>query len=192
MFILDVNGAIFDWINDGAGHVSALDWTMEKLATLGIFAVLAIVGGSWFLRTDDGRTNRIAVYSAMLSAVLALLIALAIQNVYHHDRPFVERTDVVLLMHHSADASFPSEHTTVAVALAAGLGLWRWRLGVAALVIALGMGFARVWVGIHYPADIAGGAGVGALSAGIVYLARPALDWLDTTIVRRSLPAFLR
>lgn len=51
----------------------------------------------------------------------------------------------------------------------------RWRTGLLAalgLVMAIAIGYARVYVGIHYPLDILGGAGVGLLAALIVWLVR--------------------
>lgn len=54
----------------------------------------------------------------------------------------------------------------------------RWRTGLLAalgLLMAIAIGYARVYVGVHYPLDILGGAIVGLLAALIVWLIRKLL-----------------
>jgi undecaprenyl-diphosphatase len=51
----------------------------------------------------------------------------------------------------------------------------RWRTGLLAalgLLMAIAIGYARVYVGVHYPLDILGGAVVGLLAALIIWLVR--------------------
>jgi len=187
-----VNGALFEAINGLAGHVTALDRLMEFVARYGAYAVVALVCVSWLVRDGSDSERRLGVYTAVLAAVVALIVTKAIQQAYVHQRPFVLRNDVTQLIGHSADASFPSEHTTVAFGLAVGLGLYRWRWGVVLVLIGAAQGFARVYVGIHYPYDILGGAGIGTLAALATYLLRPIIAWFDEQFVVRLVPAPLR
>jgi undecaprenyl-diphosphatase len=195
---LDLNWRILDWINDLAGNSSLLDHTMEAVAQYAVYAIVAIAVASWFVRSRDDE-HRLAVYAGGIAAVISLAIALLIQHFYVHQRPFVLQTnplvlnnDVTVLVHHAADASFPSEHATGAFAIAAGVGTYRHRLGLLLLVLAALVAFSRVYVGIHYPADVAGGAAIGVLVAIALWFARPALAWLDRTVVTRIVPAPLR
>lgn len=189
--LLDINGALFGLVNGLAGHAGWADDAMVRLANDGVYAVFALVCLSWFLRTGDGRANRLAVYGAAIASIVAIATAAVVQHAYPHDRPFVVRSDVVLLMHHSADASFPSQHTSVAAALAAGAGAWRQRLGIALMAIALAQGFARVYAGIHWPADVAGALLIGIAAGGVAWLLRAPIARVDDTVVRRYVPAFL-
>jgi undecaprenyl-diphosphatase len=191
--LLDLNGSIFDRINDLAGRSSGLDRLMEFSAQYLVFVIAAIVMGSWLVRAGVGGPNRrVAVYTAVASTAVALLITMIIQHVYTHPRPFVARNDVVLLVNHSADPSFPSEHATAAFAMAAGLGLYRPRFGLLLLSLASLTAFARVFVGIHYPGDVAGGAAIGIVVAVAIWSGRRVLAWLDEQVVVRLIPAALR
>ncbi|PSK67779.1 hypothetical protein B0E53_00250 [Micromonospora sp. MH33] len=82
----------------------------------------------------------------------------------------------------------------MAGAVAAGLVLVSWRLGLLAAAAAAVMGFARIYIGAHYPADVLAGFAVGATVALLGYLLthRPidvALDRLDRTRLRPLLRA---
>jgi len=189
---LNLNGAIFDAVNDLAGHVSALDRIMEFGATYGVYLVVGLVALSWFIRAGDGEDRRLAVYTAIAATIVALLITKLIQHYYIHPRQFVTRHDVEQLVSHTADASFPSEHATGAFALAAGIGLYRARLGIVLLALAIWIAFARVYVGIHYPGDVAGGAAIGILVALAIWFARPLLAWIDRNVVVRFVPEPVR
>lgn len=70
---------------------------------------------------------------------------------------------------HLDSYSFPSGHATAAMALYGFLAyvLWRyypkWRTLIVTLsaVCILGVGFSRVYLGVHYPSDVVGGYVVG-------------------------------
>jgi|SRR5579883_1551195 undecaprenyl-diphosphatase len=136
--------------------------------------------------------RRSVVIWVIVACVLAYAINLAWEQVIFEPRPFVNHK-VHLLISHAADASFPSDHTAWAFAVfgllafcllpllfaarsrngqnsapARSVRLIPLLLILLALVIACSIGFARVFVGIHYPGDILGGAIDGLLAAGIV------------------------
>lgn len=60
--------------------------------------------------------------------------------------------------------SFPSGHTTAAFAAAVALAGAPFGLGPAALALAVGIGLSRVYLGAHYPLDVAAGMFLGTIS----------------------------
>ncbi len=60
--------------------------------------------------------------------------------------------------------SFPSGHTAAAFAIAVALSGEGSGLGALTLVLALGIALSRIYLGAHYPLDVAAGVLVGALS----------------------------
>lgn len=189
---MDLNGSVFDAINGLAGHVTVADDAMKFAAEYVIFGVFALVAASWFARSGGDESRRLGVYTAALAAVLSIAMVQVIQHFYMHQRPFVARSGVVLLIKHGADASFPSEHTTAAFALAAGIAMYRLRYGLMLLALAALIAFARVYVGVHYPGDVLGGAAIGIGIALALRAARPAFELFDSAIVVRIVPSALR
>ena len=68
--------------------------------------------------------------------------------------------------------SFPSGHTTTAFAMATFMVLARQGKGWAIwLLLAIIVGLSRVYLTHHFPADVLGGALLGTVGGGIIYLA---------------------
>jgi len=159
--------------------------------------------------TEIIEERRAIVIWVGIACLLAYAINLLIEQFVFEPRPFVSHR-VHLLISHAADSSFPSDHSAWSFAVVGMLLLaflppllaeWRRRskrvqavalpllrlpvvLLVIALVIACSIGLARIYVGVHYPGDILGGAIDGLFAASLV-------TWLRHRL-RRPTRAILR
>jgi len=137
--------------------------------------------------------RRAVVVWVGVACILAYLLNLLLEHMIFEPRPFVNH-NIHLLLTHPADASFPSDHSAWSFAVVGMLlfltfpllvSQWRRRdqgwqnqsfsalivpllLLVGAIVIACTIGLARVYVGLHYPVDILGGAIDGLIAALVV------------------------
>lgn len=180
----------FRIVNDFARDTSWLHGFMEFVARDGIFLLgLALLAGWWLGRRGKSpRQVAIAVWSA-LAALAAVALVQPIASAADEKRPFVVLPHVLQLISHANDAGFPSDHATAAGAVAAGLFFVSWRLGLVTLLWSLIVAFSRVYVGVHFPQDVAAGLALGAVVAVLgVFVVVPLLtriaEWLVKTPLR--------
>ncbi len=168
--------ALFHAVNAWAGHVPWLDRAMTLIAHYAALLFGMALLGLWVRgrRTGEVETDRMAVARALVAAAVALAMGQVIGWGVPRPRPFTTHV-VRLLIAPSADPSFPSDHALAAFAIAGALRGTHVVLAVALLAMGVLLGFARVFVGTHYPLDIVGGALLGG-SVGL--LTRWADAWL--------------
>ena len=156
----------FRLVNDFARHTAWLHGAMEAMAKYGVVLLaIALLVGWWIgRRNNDPRKVATSIWSAA-AALIALALVQPISSAADEQRPFVVLPHVLKLIAHGADPGFPSDHATAAGAVAAGLFFVSWRLGVFATVVAVLIAFSRVYVGVHFPQDVAAGLALGAVVA---------------------------
>jgi undecaprenyl-diphosphatase len=178
-------------INHFAVHTSWLHGFMKVFAVdgVGLFGVLVLVAW-WWARSQADPERAVA---ASIWAAAGTLLAVALNQIFVHAvdraRPYQTLRGVEVLVSRSTDPSFPSDHAMTAGAAAAGLWIiarYSGRAGrvlaVIGTLLALLVAFSRVYVGAHYPGDVAAGLAIGAAISVIGWLAlRPVL----TAVVAR-------
>jgi undecaprenyl-diphosphatase len=101
------------------------------------------------------------------------LLAYGIKEATGRPRPFRRYPEPRPLGHVPHDPSFPSGHATMAFASATVLSYFKPRWAPAFFLLAVAIGYSRVYVGVHYPLDVLGGALLGLLiGAGVIALLR--------------------
>ncbi|MFC4076073.1 undecaprenyl-diphosphatase [Salinithrix halophila] len=161
---------IFQWINSFAGKNPLLDGLMMGMTAYGPygFAILLFL----MLLNWRSKSQRIGGFYAGVTLMLAFIISYGIGQCWSRERPFVTHDQVNVLLHHAADSSFPSDHTTGAFAIAFALWYHNRFLGGILLVLALMIGISRPFVGHHYPGDVLAAILIAFLAAKTVQLIR--------------------
>jgi undecaprenyl-diphosphatase len=162
---------LFKLINGLAGHTPVLDQLMQALVSDYVGPTVQVLGllGFWFEgQSEDKRARN---QQAALRALAALILSGALVGVcnlfYFRDRPF-RHHEVNLLFYYPTDSSFPSNSVAVVFSFATSIWLQDRRWGLPLMILASGFAIARVYCGVHYPADVLGGFFLGAGSAWIL------------------------
>lgn len=162
--LLAADGAILLWIQGGlrCGALTPLFQFYTRLGDMGLLWIALSL-----LLLCFPKTRR-----AGLLSLLAMLLGMVCTNVclkhlVQRVRPWLTVPGLIPLVAEGDPNSFPSGHTCAAFAAA---GVWlrtlprRWMrvlpVGMAAL-----MGFSRLYVGVHFPSDVAAGCAVGLFCA---------------------------
>jgi undecaprenyl-diphosphatase len=106
-----------------------------------------------------------ALWLTVIAVALADWSATGIKALVGRDRPPVHYARPKALVPVPHDASFPSGHAATSFAAATILTFAFPRLAPAFFLLAAAVGFSRVYVGVHYPLDVVGGAALGVLVA---------------------------
>ena len=96
---------------------------------------------------------------------IADLLARAIKSVVDVQRPAFRYAEPKALVHVPHDHSFPSGHAATSFACATTLALAFPRLAAPLYLLAAAIAYSRVYVGVHYPLDVVGGAIIGVVTA---------------------------
>jgi undecaprenyl-diphosphatase len=101
----------------------------------------------------------------LVADVVADLISLALRQLIDRPRPFLVHPLPRPLVHPPSTGSFPSGHSATAFACATVIAWAAPRLAVPIFVLAALVAWSRVYVGVHYPLDVIGGAILGVAVA---------------------------
>jgi undecaprenyl-diphosphatase len=115
-----------------------------------------------------------------------MLLALGLADlpgiVYFRPRPF-QSHHVTMLVHEPPSPSFPSTHLAMMTALVVGLSQHIGRWQYVAWGVTAGSMLARVYIGVHYPADVVGGLVGGWLVGSLIMQNRDALRTFAKRVV---------
>jgi len=139
-----------------------LDPVFEGLSYAGRLGLLWIV----LALVLCGLYRRWGVFAlTVMAVVLADWTAAALKALVDRPRPPLRYPEPKTLVPLPHDASFPSGHAATSFAAATMLSFAFPKLAPALYVLAAAVAFSRVYVGVHYPLDVLGGAALGVLVA---------------------------
>lgn len=122
---------------------------------------------------DDKQMRQNALYVASSSAV-NVLFTLLIKKVVKRPRPFLANIKINAV-YQPSHYSFPSGHTSTAftTAMALSQAYPKWYVIAPSFLWASSVGFSRMYLGVHYPTDVAAGAVLGSGTAFSLRFMRP-------------------
>ena len=156
----DLSNAVFDslmpFITDPGPFIIPL-----TLIGIGL-----VVWGGW--------KGRLLVVMALLLLVVSNAVSEQLKQLFQRPRPCLALETVRLLVGCSkTNFSFPSSHASNITAQALLFAFFYRPIAVPLFLVVAGVGYSRVYVGVHYPLDVVGGILVGlACGALFIFLTR--------------------
>jgi undecaprenyl-diphosphatase len=180
--------SILLFINGLTGKIPAVDGFFKGFSNdyFPVITACLVLIWMWFATRDSQQReiNRRAVITAVFSIGLVSAVVKLSDLVYFRPRPFdvLPSSSLNLLFYRPTDSSFPSNLAAVAFAIAVTVFIKNKAYGSFLLALAVVSSFGRVYMGVHYPLDIVGGAAAGVIASAIAYgfagLLRPGIDFV--------------
>ena len=119
---------------------------------------------------DKNSTLKKQALFTLESVAISQAITFATKSIVNKPRPH-EYDPTLIALKNAKNGSFPSGHTAEAFATATSLTLMthKWYVAVPAYTWATLVGQSRLYLGVHYPSDVIGGAITGIGSAWLSY-----------------------
>jgi undecaprenyl-diphosphatase len=179
-FLSQFDKWLFHVVNRG-GTNSVFDAMMPFITEKDHFLFLLI--GLWLVLFWKARRRGriVAVATLVVIAISDQASAHLLKPLFARTRPPYALESVRLLVDTTRSFSFPSAHAANAFAVAAFVSSFYPRTRLYLYFVAALVAYSRVYVGVHFPSDIAAGAVLGlAVGFGAAYLLRRFV-WLDST-----------
>ena len=151
---------LFYLVNHGAQN-GAFDLLMPEVSKYRnwIPVLLAVFG---YIIYRDGHKGLLLFLIVAVGVTLSDFVSSKIlKDFFAVPRPCISLPDVHLLAGCTHSGSFPSSHAANSFTIAATLGFYEKRLWLVGVPCALLVMFSRLYVGVHYPSDVAFGAVIG-------------------------------
>lgn len=175
--LVTMEADILLWIQNNIRN-DVLTSIFKFVTTLGNAGIIWIVLSVGLLIPK--KTRHVGILALVSLVFSALINNVILKNVVARTRPYDVIEGLTSLVGAQKDYSFPSGHTGSAFAAAIVMfrGLPK-KYGIPILVFACLMGLSRLYVGVHYPSDVLGGALIGTGIALLTY-------WLGTLVMEKK------
>jgi undecaprenyl-diphosphatase len=172
--------AILTWL---AAHRSApLDAAALFFSFVGRWGLVLLA--ATLVRALIDRKLAMSVWQAVLAVALTLVVVEGIAKpLVDRPRPYTDTPTLAVVGTHPATASFPSGHVAACAAAALLVGsTWpRARAGIWTVVALVAA--SRLYLGVHYPTDVLGGA---LLGCAVGWFVRGRTVWRGVVASTRS------
>lgn len=164
---------IFEAVQSLTGN-PVLDQAMMFFAEYLVILIPLSLIYLWF-QDRDGKVDSVLIFGATVTGIAT---AYAMSMLYSHQNPSV--TYETIIAADSTENAFPSHHTATVFSAAFGLlARKRKTLGYLMVAAAVLTGFARVYVGEHWPMDILGSVVASTTGVIVAYYGEPVMNYLE-------------
>lgn len=178
-----INRHLFLLLNAPLDPPAGLLLLSRFLADDVVVLAAALIAALWVWGRHNGRAALVGAGCALLTAAL---FNTAIGALWLHPRPFMAGLGHQLIPH-APDPSFLSDHATFMWTIGLSLllrGSWQ-RLGWGMMAFGAGVAWARIYLGVHFPLDMAGALLVAATASLLVLPLRHRVDRMLTPAIVR-------
>lgn len=176
-----IDEAAFRALNTGLNH-DLLDPFMVFLSSPWPWWTLALCVAVYAWRGRKIFTLKVLLVSGAALGLTDAFNYQVLKPTFARERPCHQLEDVMLHQGKcGGDYGFPSNHAANGGAAAAAIAVFSPPWGVVAAVVAFVVGFTRIYLGVHFPADILAGFVVGGIiGLGFAALAKRVLRRLGS------------
>lgn len=181
---------ILEWINANLHGCNFINHLIKFITYLGEDGIAWALVGVVLLFFKKTRKSGLIVLAGFASVVVVNHFIL--KNIINRPRPFTESQDLVnfiksIGMQLPTSSSFPSGHTTISITSAVILTMCFGKRGAWSFIPAVLISLSRIFLCVHYPTDVLGGAVEGIiLGVLVVLVGRVILDRLERWWINRK------
>lgn len=167
--LVGLDQSLFHLINS-AWTIPLLDRVMPALSWAGNLGMIWL-GLLGVIAAFGKKAGRRIAFAGLVALAIGFVSSELIKDLTMRPRPFLALDEVRLLINAPHSYAFPSGHTTSSFAAATGVvlaarqllrrvPLWGWTM----LPLASAIAYSRIYVGVHWPTDVAAGVLLGLAS----------------------------
>lgn len=144
------------------------DYLMFKITNLGglVFSTLLVFAFLIFGNTK----YKLIGFEMLLALTLSQIIVHSLKRALSRERPYMILEKLNTFGIELRDYSFPSGHTAASFSIATTLALNAPKLSILVFIVAIIVGISRIYLGVHYPTDVAAGILIGFIIALVLHL----------------------